>query len=204
MIHGLTSHPRLAFVLLVALTFLQMVSLFTVFRDDRANEPECIDKSDLSAMFNRERRASISRPYFHHWRGARENGRHSAKNQLAFSPRLGKRAVEDDVDDESELIANLRHDDKQGHGINDERLIRWSRDVQRSADLEAFLLTFVDHLKRNRMDIVYEDASKICSARAIGDLLDEVHRHRREQDEDDTRGQYTKGKHPLLFRYRLG
>ena len=190
-----------------------MVSLFSLFRDDQANEPECIDKIHLSAMFDRERRASISRPYFHHWRGARENARHSAKNQLAFSPRLGKRAVDDDdddVDNESELIGNLRHDDdKQGHGMNDEQLIQWSREMQRSADLEAFLLAFVDHLKRNRMDIVYEDASKICSSRAIddeliGNILDTVHRRRREQEDDDTRGHYIKGKHPLLFRYRLG
>ena len=191
--------------------FLQMVSLFTLFRDDQGNGPECIDKSDLSAMFNRERRASISRPYFHHWRGARENGRHAAKNQLAFSPRLGKRMVdEDDVDSESDLIANLRRDDKRVDGMNDEQRVQWTQNMQRSPDLDGFVGTFVDHLRWKRMHVVYEDARKICVSLAIdgdviGNIVDSAHRRRREQDDDDdTRGQYVKSKHPLLFRYRLG
>ncbi|CAF4351416.1 unnamed protein product, partial [Adineta steineri] len=43
-------------------------------------------------MLNRDRRASISRPYFQHRRPSRDNNRYPTKNSLAFSPRLGKRA----------------------------------------------------------------------------------------------------------------
>lgn len=60
------------------------------------NSAQCLSKNLLLANTHpQHRRASISRPYFHHWRAARENSRPSLKNFLAFSPRLG-RANEDD------------------------------------------------------------------------------------------------------------
>jgi len=57
---------------------------------------ECLPKNSLYNIISRDRRASISRPYFNHWRDSRDNSRYLSKNLLAFSPRLGKRDVEDD------------------------------------------------------------------------------------------------------------
>lgn len=136
-------------------------------------------------MLNRERRASISRPYFHHWRPARENNRYSSRNSLAFSPRLGKRSY----DDEAEVAV---------------------RSV--ASDLDTFLVTLVAHLKGKKIDIVYEDSNKICLSQSISDalmqqVLDKVEANRRNQDEQDkeeARGKQAVGKHPVLFRYRLG
>jgi hypothetical protein len=154
------------------------------------NPPECLLKSQLSNMLHRERRASISRPYFQHWRSARDNGRYSAKNSLAFSPRLGKRAYEDE--NESDNV--------------DHRL------ASRSTDFESFLVTLVSHLQGKKIDVVYEDSTKICLSQPISDVvlqqvLDKFDINRRsqeEQDKEETRGRQSIGKHPILFRYRLG
>ena len=139
-------------------------------------------------MVNRERRASISRPYFHHWRPARESSRYSSKNSLAFSPRLGKRSLDDEPEVEEPLAA---------------------RSV---TDLDTFLVTLVGHLKGKKIDIVYEDSTKICLSQAISDALmqqvlskfDANRRNLDEQDKEEARGKQVMGKHPVLFRYRLG
>ena len=90
-------------IILVALTIVQSIESF----DDAepVSTPDCLSKDQLLGVFDRERRASISRPYFSHWRPARDNRRYAAKNSLAFSPRLGKRAA--DVSPSTDLDAFL-------------------------------------------------------------------------------------------------
>ena len=83
---------RLVAIVLVAFTIVQGIQSFE--DAEPGNTPECLSKDQLLGAFNRERRASISRPYFSHWRPARDNRRYAAKNSLAFSPRLGKRAAD--------------------------------------------------------------------------------------------------------------
>ncbi|CAF1345721.1 unnamed protein product, partial [Adineta steineri] len=95
------------------------------------NMPECLSKSQFLNMLNRDRRASISHPYFQHRRPSRDNNRYPTKNSLAFSPRLGKRPYED----ENEFAT-------------------------RSVDLDTFLVTLVGHLQGKKIDIVYEDSTK--------------------------------------------
>jgi len=146
-------------------------------------------------MLSRDRRASISRPYFHHWRPSRDNSRYISKNLLAFSPRLGKRADEDD--NEADMYINKR----QVEGDNGT-----------PSDLDAFLANLIDHLERKKIDIVYEDSTKICFSEAISDafikeVLDKSYSNRRQQEEQDKEEapeRHSKGKNPLLFRYRLG
>ena len=157
----------------------------------QGNGPECLSKNLLSNMLSRERRASISRPYFRHWRGARDNARYGSKNLLAFSPRLGKRAYEDD--NESDLLINKREGDEENL----------------SPDFDTFLTTLIGHLRRKKIDIVYEDSTKICLSQVVSDALiqqvvDKFDTNRRQQEEEDARERNSKGKHPLLFRYRLG
>jgi hypothetical protein len=144
-------------------------------------------------MLSRDRRASISRPYFRHWRGARDNTRY-IKNLLAFSPRLGRRAYEDD--DESDVLIKKRQ-------IEEENV---------SPDLDTFLINLINHLQRKKIDIVYEDPTKLCLSQAVSDgliqeVLDKFDTNRRQQEEqekEEARERHSKGKHPLLFRYRLG
>ena len=160
----------------------------------QGNGPECLSKNFLSNMLSRDRRASISRPYFSRWRGARDSSRFIPKNLLAFSPRLGKRAYEDD--DLVNVFIDKRQIDEE---IN-------------SPDLETFLLALIGHLKGKNIDIVYEDPTKVCLSQAISNTLiqevlekfDANRRQQEEQDKEETRERYSKSKHPLLFRYRLG
>ncbi|CAF1207175.1 unnamed protein product [Adineta steineri] len=146
------------------------------------NMPECLSKSQFLNMLNRDRRASISRPYFQHRRPSRDNNRYPTKNSLAFSPRLGKRAYED----ENEFAT-------------------------RSVDLDTFLVTLVGHLQGKKIDIVYEDSTKICLSQSISDtliqqVLDKFDTNRRNQDiqeKEEIRTRQQSAKHPVLFRYRL-
>ena len=129
-------------------------------------------------MFNRDRRASISRPYFQHWRPGRDNSRYSAKKSLVFSPRLGKQVYED------------------GNELD-------------NVDLDTFLVNFLNHLQEKKIDIVYEDPTKICLSQSISDtliqqILDRTFAKRRDQVTEETRERQSIGKHPVLFRYRLG
>jgi hypothetical protein len=156
--------------------------------EKQANTLQCLLKNQLSKIINRDRRASISRPYFQHWRQARDHTRYSAKNALAFSPRLGKRVCENKLDNVDNKFTD------------------------RSIELNNFLVPFADHLQEKKIDIVYEDSTKICLSQPISDefiqqVLDKVDISRLNQDEQDkeeTSKRQTIGKHPVLFRYRLG
>jgi hypothetical protein len=65
--------------------------------EQEGNGPECLSKNLFwNILHHRDRRASISRPYFHHWPGSRDGTRYLAKNLLTFSSRLGKRSYEDE------------------------------------------------------------------------------------------------------------
>lgn len=152
------------------------------------NNPECLSKNLLYSLISRSRRASISRPYFHHWRGSRDNSRYSSKNLLPFSPRLGKRAIDDDNESEGRLIKHQAEEE-----IN-------------SPDLDAFLTVLTGHLQKKKIDVTYEDPSKICLSEPVNELSmkeiwDKFESHRRQQEAQE---RHSKGKHPLLFRYRLG
>lgn len=203
----------LVFIVLLFLVFIQVISSFQVINDDQdenkfdeirqisnipsysvlssslpnngkqGNSPDCLTKQLLSSVLTRDRRASISRPYFNHLRGSRDNSRYISKNLLAFSPRLGKRSVEDD----NELNNHLNQQQ------NDE-------------ELDLFLSHLVNHIQNKRNDIVYEDSTKICFSESINDgtmkeALEKYDAHRRLQEEQERQ---SKNKHPLLFRYRLG
>ncbi len=161
--------------------------------DKQTNDPTCLSKEFLSNMLSRNRRASISRPYFHHWRASRDNSRYASKNFLAFSPRLGKRAYEDENESAK----------RQGSLAVEEE--------NSSPDLDAFILALGGHLQRKNIDIVYEDSNKICLSDAINDgLIKEVlekfdsNRRQQEEQQQEARERNSKNKHPLLFRYRLG
>jgi hypothetical protein len=199
------------FVLLITITIVQTIFSSDIIDDDQnenkvdetrqisslslpfgkeTNAPECLSKNQLLHMLNRDRRASISRAYFQHWRPARDNTRYSAKNPLPFSPRLGKRASEDE---------------NESNNIN-------NKFVPRSIDLDTFLVTLVGHLQENKIDIVYEDSTKVCLSQSISDALiqqvldkfDANRRHQDAQDKEESRGRQSSAKHPVLFRYRLG
>jgi hypothetical protein len=157
----------------------------------QGNDPECLSKNFLLNILSRNRRASISRPYFHHWRASRDNSRYASKNLLAFSPRLGRRAYEG----ENEFDMHLNK-----HQAEEENS---------SPDLDALLLTLVGHLQRKKIDIIYEDSNKICLSEPITDglikeILEKFDSNRRQQEEQEARERNSKSKHPLLFRYRLG
>lgn len=154
------------------------------------NIRSCLSKIQLSNLLNRNRRASISRPYFHYLRPTRDSARYSTKNSLAFSPRLGKRAIEDE--DELENIEK--------------------RFLYQSNDLETFFSTLIGYLQEEKIDIVYEDSTKVCLSKPIStaivqEILDKFMANRRfqnEQDKEDSHQRPAAGKHPVLFRYRLG
>jgi hypothetical protein len=155
-------------ILLITLTYVQIIFSF----ETTDNTPECLSKIQLFQILKRDRRASISRSYFHHWHHTRDNTRYTPKKSLAFSPRLGKRAN----------------------------------------DLDQVLRDFADQLHQQQIDIIYEDSTKICLSKPISDtflqdILGQVDVSRRSQDEhekEETHGRQTMGKHPVLFRYRLG
>jgi hypothetical protein len=159
--------------------------------DKSINPPECLLKSQLAHMLHRDRRASISRPYFYHWRSARDNGRYSTKNSLAFSPRLGKRFYSDETE--------FDHEE--------------NRMASRSTiDSETFLSTFVAYLKTKKIYVVYEDSNRICLSQSINDALiqsvinkfDANGRNQDRSGKEEVRSKQVMGKHPVLFRYRLG
>ncbi len=83
---------------------------------------------------------------------------------------------------------------------------------KRANDLDNFLPTLANQLQEKQIDIVYEDSTKICLSKPISDtflqeVLGQVDIGRRSQDEqekEETHGRQTIGKHPVLFRYRLG
>ncbi|CAF3696576.1 unnamed protein product [Rotaria sp. Silwood1] len=201
---------KIVFLLVITLTITQAIYSFVINNNDQienkldeirqissslplekqTNMDECLLKNHLSNILNRNRRASISRPYFNYWRPVRDNSRYSTKNSLAFSPRLGKRANED--------INELENVDKNV--------------VYRSTDFDTFLINLVDYLQDNKIDIVYEDSTKICFSQPISiefiqQVLDKFHINRRNQNEQmkkEIHERQSIGKHPVLFRYRLG
>ncbi|CAF4201080.1 unnamed protein product, partial [Adineta steineri] len=81
----------------------------------------------------------------------------------------------------------------------------------RSVDLDTFLVTLVGHLQGKKIDIVYEDSTKICLSQSISDtliqqVLDKFDTNRRNQDiqeKEEIRTRQQSAKHPVLFRYRL-
>ena len=154
----------LVLILVITLAYVQIILSF----ETTDNTPECLSKVQLLQLLKRDRRASISRSYFHHWHHTRDDSRYLPKKSFTFSPRLGKRA----------------------------------NDLQDFADL----------LREQQIDIIYEDSTKICLSQPISDtflqdILSQVDVSRRSQDEhekEETHGRQTMGKHPVLFRYRLG
>ncbi|CAF4141562.1 unnamed protein product, partial [Rotaria sp. Silwood1] len=68
------------------------------------------------------------------------------------------------------------------------------------------------YLQDNKIDTVYEDSTKICFSQPISiefiqQVLDKFHINRRNQNEQmekDISERQSTGKHPVLFRYRLG
>jgi hypothetical protein len=198
----------LGFLLLITLTYIQIICSLDTTSDgesenkfdgiqqipsllgEQPNTAECLSKDQLAKLLNRDRRASISRPYFRHWRQTRGNIRYSTTDSLVFSSRLGKRAYENENP--------LDHVDQKF--------------VARSIDFNTFLVTFADHLQDKQIDILYEDPIKICLSQPINDafiqqVLEKIAPTRRNQDEQDKeeiRGRPTIAKHPVLFRYRLG
>lgn len=206
----------LVFIFLLNLVLIQIISSFQVINADQdenkfddlrqipnspyypslpnngkqGNAPDCVPKSILSNMLSRDRRASISRPYFYLGRRSGENGRYISKNLLAFSPRLGKRSYENEV--ESPIRLNKREIDEDNN----------------TPDLDLFLANLVDHLQSKRNDVVYEDSTKVCFSDTVNEatvkeVLEKLDSNRRQQEEE-ARERQSKGKHPLLFRYRLG
>jgi hypothetical protein len=193
----------LVFIFFVTLPIIQTISSFDTLIDDQienkfdeiqqipssfeksTNIPECLSKNYLLNILNRNRRASISRPYFHHWRPARDNGPYLASNSLAFSPRLRKRTYEGEKDlDEAD-----------------------SKFVYRPTDLD----TVMNYLQEKKIDIIYEDSTKICLSQPISDvpiqqILDKIdyRRNQNEQDKEEIRERQPIGKHSIIFRYRLG
>ncbi|CAF0902018.1 unnamed protein product [Rotaria sordida] len=199
------------FLLMITLTFIQTINSSGIIDNDKnenkfdeieqipsllslekrqTNIHECLSKNHLSNILNRNQRASISRPYFNYWRPVRDNVRYSTKNSIAFSPRLGKRANQD--------RDQLENPDKNL--------------VNRSIDLETFLITLMSYLQEKKIDIIYEDSTKICFSQPIDitfiqQILDKYNTNRRYQDEqikEDIHERQSIGKHPVLFRYRLG
>ncbi|CAF3224672.1 unnamed protein product [Rotaria socialis] len=198
------------FILLIGLAAIQATFSFDTINDDQSenkldeirqipssllsekqtNIRACISKFQLSNILNRNRRASISRPYFQYVRPARDNRHYSAKNSLAFSPRLGKRAIEGE--DEFENFD--------------------TRSAYPSSDLARLLTALVNHLQEEKIDVVYEDSTKICLSKPIStpiiqEFFDKYVANRRnqnEQDREEGHQRQSTGKHPVLFRYRLG
>ena len=167
----------------MALVCFQMIHSLNLRLDNQPKSPQCMSKIELTQMLRRERRASISRPYFQHWRQNRDTNRRAPKLSLAFSPRLGKRAVEDE-----NLIDNNQVN------LN---------------DLNNFLTAFLDYLQDNQIDIVYEDATKVCFSQAITDetlqqIFNDIEQNRRSIDDNEIFEPQSTGRNPLLFRYRLG
>ncbi|CAF1566974.1 unnamed protein product [Rotaria sp. Silwood1] len=84
--------------------------------------------------------------------------------------------------------------------------------VYRSTDFDTFLINLVGYLQDNKIDIVYEDSTKICFSQPISiefiqQFLDKFHINRRNQNEQmkkEIPERQSTGKHPVLFRYRLG
>ena len=157
-------------------------SLETTDHAQNEDTPQCFSKVRLSQTLNRDRRASISRPYFHHWRQSRDNSRYIAKNSLAFSPRLGKRADENENELENA----------------DDQL------VYQPVDLDAFLVALIAQLQEKNIDIVYEDSTMICLSQPINDSFIQQILDQNDQENRETRRRQAIGKHPVLFRYRLG
>ena len=149
------------------------------------NSLECIPK-DLFNIIHRNRRASISRPYFHHWRKSRDNIHHTSRQSLASSPRLDKRAYEN-YGMPSSFIS--KRQTEKDNGFN---------------GLDAFL----DYLQKQNIDVVCEDTKRICFSKVLSsDLLRQAldqsaSIQRRQAKEVDKL--HFKTTHPLLFRYRLG
>jgi hypothetical protein len=177
-----------------SLPYYSSVSSGLLSNGKQENGPECLSKNLLLNILSRDRRASISRLFFNHWRGSRDNSRYIPKNLLAFSPRLGKRAYEDD--NEFNVPINKQQVEEDNG----------------TPDLDTFLVTLIGHLQRKKIDIVYEDSTKLCLSEAVNDgsikeVLDKFYINRRQQEEqykEEARERHPKGKHPLLFRYRLG
>ena len=121
-----------------------------------------IIKDLLSNTIHRHRRALISRPYFHHWRKLRDNIRYKSRKLLAFSPRLGKRAYENDRILNSFISKRQTEKDNDFNGLD----------------------TFLDYLQKQNINIVCEDTRKICfskvlSNRVLRQILDRLNTNQR-------------------------
>ncbi|UJR27108.1 hypothetical protein I4U23_008407 [Adineta vaga] len=141
-------------ILFLTIVLIQTIISFEVVRNElqseplsfsstsERNDPECISKKLLSNFINRNRRASISRPYFQHWRGSRDEDRYGSKSFWAYSPRLGKRAYNNNYDQQ-----------------------------MKPADLQTLLAFLNDNLLEQPIDIVYADSTTICFSRSINDAF---------------------------------
>lgn len=154
--------------------------------EEKEDTRKCLPKNLLFNALTRNRRASISRPYFHHWRSARENNRHLAKIAAELTPKSNKRAVYED-----DQVFNVLANEQQ---------------VQRSSQLSDFEVFLRDYLNEKNIDIAYEDTTILCLEQPFNDVLiqDIVNEFRNPQHEKETREQHLTGKDPVWFRYRLG
>ncbi|CAF4119594.1 unnamed protein product [Rotaria socialis] len=154
---------------------------------EKENAPECLSKISLSEAFNRNRRASISRPYFYHWRAARENNRPTSKNVLPFSSRLGKRAYEDKQ--------------KQDIVINKQQ-------TERDNEFNDVLPFLLGYLTGKNIDITYEDSTKICLTQSIDngmiqEILGKFYNSQCQPNKELTQERQLTGKGSVWFCSRL-
>ncbi|CAF1127585.1 unnamed protein product [Adineta steineri] len=98
-------HNLNVFLFLLTVILIQTILSFEIINNEldyvpslpTDTNPNCLSKDLLSSVLHRNRRASISRPYFHPRAGSRDdNNRQGSKSVLAFSPRLGKRSYNDE------------------------------------------------------------------------------------------------------------
>jgi hypothetical protein len=177
----------LGVIYLLIVTLIEISSTFKLMNDgvqaiqlpsplsSERNDPKCFPKSLLLSSVSRDRRASISRPYFQQWRGSQEESRLGAKNLPAYVNRVGKRTYT--VDNEQTLTA---------------------------IDSDTPLAALFDHPSRQPMDIIYEDSTIICFSRSMSDAWAEeaMDKLRTQQHRRAVQDRPIESTHPFAFRYR--
>ena len=186
-------HPNMSFrfrlvvLYLLIVTLIETSSAFETLNDavepmprpsllaSETNALECFPKSLLFGGVFRERRASISRPYFQQWRGSQEENRLGVKKFPAHANRVGKRSYTVDNEQTSD-----------------------------AADASTFLAPLTGHLSKQLAGTVYEDATTICFSPMVNDawveeVLDQL---RMQQHRRDVQDQPNKSPRSFAFRYR--
>ena len=118
--------------------------------DEFSAQTRCVSRSVYEHLLSRDERASISRPYFQHWRAAREMPRIINGKSLPFSPRLGKRNLNDDQFFEKKYAED-------------------------SASYSHYSLTVDGIIGDDQLNVVYEDPKRICISKlTIGDGFEDL------------------------------